>query len=67
MRAIVVTIFALVAAMILMAPHTPDPEPIPAATVTVMNAQTFPTQDCMNAIAGADGSDAPTQDCMSSL
>ena len=67
MRAIVVTIFACVAAMIVMAPHAPNPNPIPAATVTAINSSTLPTQDCMNAVAGADGSDAPTQDCLGSL
>jgi len=62
MRIIVTTIFACIAAMIVMAPHTPHPNPIPAATVTAIDSSTLPTQDCMNAIAGADGSAAPTQD-----
>lgn len=67
MRVIVATIFAVIAAMILMAPHTPSPSPIPAATVSIDNASTLPTQDCMNAVAGADGFAPPTQDCLGSL
>jgi hypothetical protein len=67
MRTIVATIFAVIAAMILMAPHTPSPDRIPAATVSIDNASTLPTQDCMNAVAGADGFDPPTQDCLGSL
>jgi hypothetical protein len=67
MRIIVVAVVAVVVAVILMAPHTPSRNPIPAATVIVDNSSTLPTQDCMNAVAGADGDAAPTQDCLGSL
>ena len=66
MRVIVVAIVACIAAMIIMAPHAPNPNPIPAATVTAIDSSTLPTQDCINAVAG-DADAAPTQDCMGSL
>jgi len=66
MRIIVVTLFACIVAVILLAPHVPSPDQIPAATLVAANSS-LPTQDCMNAAAGADGYDPPTQDCLSSL
>jgi hypothetical protein len=67
MRIIVVAVFACIAAMIVLAPHPPHPDRIPAATVTAIDSSTLPTQDCMNSVAGADGYDAPTQDCLGTL
>jgi len=65
MRIIVATIFACIAAMIVLAPHASVRQPL--ATSTTVVTSPLPTQDCMNSAAGADGSDPLTQDCLSSL
>jgi hypothetical protein len=65
MRVIVATIFACIAAMILLAPHAPDRQPV--ATGTTVITSPLPTQDCMNAVAGTDGYAPPTQDCLTSM
>jgi len=67
MRIIVVALFACIVAVILTAPHAPNPNPVPTATVAAADATLPPTQDCMNAVTGADGYAPPTQECLSSM
>jgi hypothetical protein len=65
MRIIVATIFACIVAIIVTAPHAPAQQPL-ATNATIVTSP-LPTQDCMNAVAGADGYAPPTQDCLTSL
>ena len=62
MRVIVATIFACIVAMIVLAPHAPVRQQVGTSTTVITTP--LPTQDCLNAVAGADGYDPPTQDCL---